>query len=68
MSKHIWVNFTYTPVEVEEQEGGILHTFTSELSEEVARDDGQLICYMCGTALTLTSFNTPCEPEETPQN
>ena len=68
MSKHIWVNFTYTPVEVEEHEGGVLHTYTNKLSEEVARDDGQLICFICGTELTSASFNTSCEPEETPQN
>lgn len=57
---HAWVNLTYTPVLVEAQTDGSLHTYTTELSEEVARDDGVLICLHCSEPLSTDNYDGVC--------
>lgn len=61
MAMHAWVNLTYTPVEVQPQDDGSLHTFTTELAEEIAREEGAIGCYICGAVLTTESFDSECE-------
>lgn len=60
MSAHSWVNLTYTPVEVEAQADGTLHTFTNELSEELAREGGVLVCIHCHETLSTSNHDREC--------
>jgi hypothetical protein len=60
MNDHVWVMFTYTLIEVEQLADGTLHTFTTEQSDEIARDEGKLGCFHCSTPLTSESFATEC--------
>lgn len=59
MSGHMWVSLQYTPLEIEE-DGDVLHTFTNETSEELARDDAKLICFICHADLTMKSYHEVC--------
>ncbi len=60
ISPHMWVVFTYAPIEVEPQADGSLHTYVREGHEELAREDAALGCYHCTTPLTPESYTTPC--------
>jgi len=68
MTKHMWVNLTYTPIEIEAQGDGTLHTFTTDLAESLAADDSALICFACGEHLTTANYDAECEPEVTQPN
>lgn len=57
---HMWVAITYTPIEIELQPDGSLHTFTSEMADEVAREDSKLGCWHCMEPLTTESFESEC--------
>lgn len=63
MPDHMWVMLTLTPIEVEVTEDGALHTWTTEMGDELAREDGKLGCWHCMTVLTTESFGTECSYE-----
>lgn len=58
--KHVWVAMSYTPIEVELLEDGTLHTFTTELGDEVAREQSLLGCFHCIIPLATETFDTEC--------
>ena len=60
MTDHMWVSIQYTPIDVELQDDGTLHTFTTEMGEELARIDSSLGCWNCNAPLTTESFGTEC--------
>lgn len=62
MTHHMWVNLTYTPIEVIPQGDGSLHTYTTELAEQLASEDSSLVCFFCGDRLTTDNYNAECEP------
>jgi len=68
MSEHLWVKLTLTPIQVEPQENGSLHTFVGQTAEEVAEEDSKLGCAFCGMPLTTSSYDTECVLEAAPQN
>lgn len=57
---HMWVAIQYTPIEVELQPDGSIHTFTSELADEIARDDSKIGCWNCGAPLNTDTYDTEC--------
>jgi hypothetical protein len=66
----MWVAIQYTPIEIEPvfKDGDIvsLHTYTRELSDEIARDDSRLGCWNCGDPLTVESYGSECLAEAHP--
>ena len=59
LTAHMWVVLIVVPIEIE-VEGDTLHTYTREGGEELARDDAEIICFNCKTALTTDTYNTEC--------
>jgi hypothetical protein len=57
---------TLTPIEIEVADDGTLNTFTTELGDELAREDGKLGCWHCMTPLTIESFRTECSYQGSP--
>lgn len=66
--KHMWVAMQYTPIEVEVQTDGSLHTFTGELADEIAREDSILVCFHCGETLTTQNHEEECPGKLEPKN
>ena len=60
MSTHLWVALQYTPIVVELDPDGTLHTSTEPVADEVAREDSVLGCLFCDTPLTTETFGTEC--------
>lgn len=56
----MWVALSYTPITVEVQENGSLHTFTTELGDQIAREESILGCWNCLTPLSAESYDTEC--------
>ena len=59
MTDHMWVALTMTPIEVEE-DGDTLHTFTTELGDEIAREESKVGCWLCFVPLTATTYRSEC--------
>lgn len=60
MKHHMWVAISYTPIEVQVDTDGTLHTFTTEMGEELARDDAKLGCWHCMIPLNTETYGTEC--------
>lgn len=60
---HHWVEIQYTPVEVHVGEDGrSLHVTVSTVAQELAKEDAQYGCWICGELLTTASYETACIP------
>lgn len=60
MSAHLWVAIQYTPIIIEVEPDGSLHTSTEPVADEVAREDSVLGCMLCNEALSLDTYYTEC--------
>lgn len=65
MIDHMWVALSYVPIEVtklvnDADEVVGLTTFTTELADEIAREESLLGCWHCLTPLTTETYDTPC--------
>lgn len=59
-SEHMWVQMTYTPIEVTPKLDGTLDVHESETAAEIAKDQALLGCWFCFTPLGTDTFGTPC--------
>lgn len=59
-SEHMWVQMTYTPIEVTPKPDGTLDVHESEAAAEVAKDEALYGCWFCFTPLGTDTFGTPC--------
>lgn len=71
MTAHMWVAIQYTPITVDvvrNHAGDVvaLHTYTTEMGDELARDDSRLGCWNCGDPLTIESVESECTAEAHP--
>lgn len=59
---HQWVLMQFIPVEVDvdENDPDLLHTFTREGQEELAKEDGIICCWHCKSTLTTDSYYMDC--------
>jgi len=62
MTDHMWVMMTYVPIEVEVDPDNdeILHTYTREGADEIAREEGLLGCWHCLEPLNAITYYTEC--------
>lgn len=63
MTDHMWVKYTYAPIQVEEDENGNLDTFVTDTQEQVAQEDAKFGCFHCNEPLTVESYKTECSYE-----
>lgn len=60
MTQHMWVALSYQPIDVDVDENGVLHTYTTEIGEELAREDSALVCWICLVHLNTDTHDTEC--------
>lgn len=56
----MWAALMMTPVEVQPQADGTLHTYTTELGDEIAREEAKIGCWHCFIPLTTESYQSEC--------
>lgn len=68
---HTWIKMSYVPLIVEaakaNPKGGSFTVKIDKVSAEVAEDEALMNCWHCHTPLNNETFNTPCIPEDSPQ-
>jgi len=64
--KHVWVALQYSVIDVElNGETGKLDWSVSEASDELAKEESVVGCWMCEVPLDHDTYNTEC-PGEAP--
>jgi hypothetical protein len=56
----MWVALSYVPIEVEIEDDGSLRTYTTELSDEIAKEESLLGCWHCFEPLTIDNVHDEC--------
>ena len=64
--KHMWVAISYSPLVVTRDEEGNLHTHTTELGDELARENSAVGCWICEEPLTAENVDEECPGAPSP--
>ena len=64
--QHMWVALSYVPIDITEILGDgdeliSLHTFTTEMADEIAREESLLGCWHCLTPLNIDTYRSECQ-------
>lgn len=57
---HVWVAIQYQPVEVTQNADGDFEVHTTELADEISRDEAAIGCWICEQDLDANTYNEEC--------